>query len=445
LGNRPLKILIYTESVSNRLKYTLIVLFNQVLKVDFELTTDVAHFQASKLAKLSYSNNISTQTSLFIPKHHLLFDTKITPQPIEVNNTSNYLTFFTLLPQHQGFIFDVFAASFYLITRYEEYLPFTKDTHGRFEAKQSLSFQNGFLQLPIINIWMEDLRKQLNVEFNLSIPKPAFQFQPTYDIDFAWAYRQKNAFRTIGSLTKQLLKGQTQQIAVLLGQKEDPYDVYDYLDELHKKHALKPLYFWLLGDYAEFDKNHSPQNKAFRQLINHIAHRYDIGIHPSYRSNEHIDILRMEVARLRHISSKKILQSRQHFLKLSFPQTYTHLERLGIKADYSMGYADEIGFRAGIATPYLWYDLPNERITNLTIHPFEVMDVTLKQYLAKSPAQGVVATKQIIQSIYQSGGTFSLLWHNSSLSDVDGWTGWREAFEEIITFASQLTKQQNDI
>jgi hypothetical protein len=41
--------------------------------------------------------------------------------------------------------FDPLAATFYLVSRYEEYLPFIPDEHGRFPAKQSFAFSNGFL------------------------------------------------------------------------------------------------------------------------------------------------------------------------------------------------------------------------------------------------------------------------------------------------------------
>ena len=127
-----------------------------------------------------------------------------------------------------------------------------------------------------------------------------------------------------------------------------------------------------------------------------------------------------------------MLLSRQHFLKLTFPNTYRHLIQVGIQSDYTMGYADNIGFRAGIATPFYWYDLENEAMTNLKIYPFQVMEVTLKEYLKLSPEEAIVYVKPLIEATKAVGGTFTTLWHNSTLSETEGYEGWRRVYEAIL-------------
>ena len=119
-------------------------------------------------------------------------------------------------------------------------------------------------------------------------------------------------------------------------------------------------------------------------------------------------------------------------MKLRFPETYQNLLKVGILEDYSMGYADDIGFRAGIATPFYWYDLENEQATALKIHPFAVMEVTMQQYLQLSPEEAVEQVKPLIAATKAVGGTFSTLWHNSTLSNIEEWEGWRKVYEKII-------------
>jgi hypothetical protein len=211
------------------------------------------------------------------------------------------------------------------------------------------------------------------------------------------------------------------------------------LEKLHADYQLKPIFFWLLGDYGKYDKNISHHNLDLQNLILNIASKYAVGIHPSYRSNQDPTILKMEINRLNHILKPidmTVQWSRQHFLKLTLPETYRRLLDAGITDDYTMGYADQIGFRAGVAIPFNWYDIENETITDLKIHSFQVMDVTLQQYLKLSPDEAIAAVKPLIESIKTLGGTFTTLWHNSSLSETNEWCGWRAVYENIVQMAS---------
>ena len=180
------------------------------------------------------------------------------------------------------------------------------------------------------------------------------------------------------------------------------------------------------------------QSLNFQNLILKIASKYEVGIHPSYRSNQDVNRLKMEINRLKEMLKPKSIalkSSRQHFLKLTLPETYRRLLDVGVTHDYTMGYADQIGFRAGVAIPFNWYDIENETVTDLIIHPFQVMDVTLQQYLKLSPNEAIEVVKPVIESIQKFGGTFTTLWHNSSLSETDEWRGWRAVYEAIIKMA----------
>ena len=125
-------------------------------------------------------------------------------------------------------------------------------------------------------------------------------------------------------------------------------------------------------------------------------------------------------------------KSRQHFLMLRFPETYRNLIANGISEDYTMGYADEVGFRASLCTPFYFYDLQKEEKTNLRIHPFAVMDATMNLYLKIKPAVALDYVRQLIDETKKVTGTFILLWHNESLSEVATWKGWKNVYEELI-------------
>ncbi len=162
-----------------------------------------------------------------------------------------------------------------------------------------------------------------------------------------------------------------------------------------------------------------------------------IGIHPSYYTNEQPNLLHKEIKNLESVVNKDITQSRQHFLRLNLPDTYRNLIDEDITDDYSMGYAALPGFRAGICSPYNFYDLDIEVETKLRVHPFMVMDGTLKDYMKLTPTDAIETIKKLIEEVKKVDGTFSSLWHNESLSDEQRWKGWRRVYEELLVLAAE--------
>jgi hypothetical protein len=132
------------------------------------------------------------------------------------------------------------------------------------------------------------------------------------------------------------------------------------------------------------------------------------------------------------VLGQKPIASRQHFVLLTLPDTYRRLLELGIKEDYSMGFASFPGFRAGTSLPFRFYDLREECETGLLIHPFQAMDVTLQQYLRLTPGEATARIEALIRKIKAVRGTFTSLWHNESLSGQGIWKGWREVFERMV-------------
>lgn len=332
--------------------------------------------------------------------------------------------------------FDIFAASFYLVSRYEEYLPFSADQHGRFEANQSLAFKAGFLYDPIIDQWSCKLAKMLQGFFpEFKVCEREFKYISTIDVDNAYAYLYKGTVRTIGAAMRDLFKmdfdENIKRFQTLSGEK-DPFDTYSYLDALHKQYGINPYWFFLVGNYNTFDKNLPLDNEAFQDLIKEISKNTEVGIHPSYESNNDFEQLKKEFNYLSGITEKSITKSRQHFLKLLFTETYQNLLKLGIKEDYTLGYASDVGFRAGTCTPFNFYDLYNEEETGLKIYPFQVMDTTLNQYLKLSVDEAMDKIAEMIRKVKQVNGTFISLWHNESLSDHGYWKGWEPVYKRML-------------
>lgn len=436
--------LVYTHKITNRVRYAFRLYLGELLGISYQLTDNKEEFRAHTGPKFSYAQQ-PLSDELFIASRNLLFETGISEQTITVSRRDQQILFFATA-KNSALPFDLFAAGFYLVSRYEEYLPHIRDSHDRFDAHQGLAWQNGFLEIPVVNKWAVELGNLLQERFPEIKPAArTYHFVSTIDIDNAYAYRYKGMVRTIGGIGKAFLALNFQEfwerIRVILRMENDPYDTYAYQQAIQKQYRLRPIYFFLVGDYGVNDKNLSVQNRKFRTLIKHLADSADVGVHPSYASNREPERLRTEINRLRNILHRDITRSRQHFLMLKFPETYRNLIEKDISDDYSMGFANAIGFRAGICTPFHFYDLDQEIETNLRIHPFAVMDATLKYYMKLEPGQCMEKIRPIIRETRAVNGTFTCLWHNETLSEDRLWKGWREVFEAIIREATAEEKQ----
>ncbi len=430
-------IVFFSNAITPRLVYVAELVFQDLLGLTIDFTQNENEYLKSELPKIIYcasplsiSEEIPLKQLFFIQNQTILFENEIFSKHIETD--------FSYCLHSSPFDFDVLATIFLLVTRYEEYVVDTSllDNHNRFSAKLSIAQKYNFLQKPIVNQWVIEINKRLKELFpELKATLPQYRFQPTFDIDMPWKYKNKGCFRTVGGFVKDILNLNVVELKnranILRGVKDDPDFTFEYIFDVHKKSTCPPIFFLLLGDHAEFDKNPDEGNSAFQELIRFVSSNYKVGLHPSYRSNFDVAILQKEKKRFERMTNHSLVLSRQHFLKLRFPETYHNFLLTGVKQDYSMGYADDIGFRASIATPFRWFDLTKNEVTDLWIHPFQVMDVTLRDYLKLSPDEAIEQVRILIEETKMVGGTFMTLWHNSSFSNTGDWEGWREVYEKI--------------
>ena len=422
--------LIFSKTSTSRLQYICKFIFGEQLGIGFSLTIDSEGFKNHEGPKINYSD-VAIETDAFVLQSHgLLFEKNIKPQTIACFDSNGYKAFFKT--DNSDFNFDIFATAFYLLSRYEEYLPHEKDLYGRYAHKNSIAFKEGFINKPVINKWIADFGIALQKKFpSLIIKTPAFKFTPTYDIDIAWSYKHKGLLRNVGGFLK---SPSLKRLTVLTGLKKDPYDCYDYLNNLHGEFKLDPIYFFLVAtSRSEYDKNISPYDHAMWQLIKNHAKKYRVGLHPSWKSNEKPRLLDKEKKILETAGKIEVIRSRQHYINLTLPETYTKLLEAGITNDYSMGYGSINGFRASVASSFFWYNLQTEKTTGLRIYPFCFMDANSFYEQKQNAADTLNELMEYYHECKAANGELITIFHNNFLGTDPLFKGWNEMYSSFIS------------
>jgi len=433
-------LIIYSEKITPRFRYISKLLFTNLLGLEIRFTNDKEEYLQTTLPKVNYSKN-PLQRGIFIQCTNLLFETDIFEQELQHQETEDGTPLFFLTGKNSQLPFDPLAASFYLLSRYEEYLPFIADEHNRFSARESLLFKTGKLNKPVVNQYAVILEKLL-LEFYpaLEIKKREYNFINSIDIDNAFAYLGKGLIRTTGGYVKDLISLNFNRLVerskTLIGTQADPYETFTYQLGLQEKYSYSTIYFALFSQLGQHDRSLSMHSSRLHKYLKGINDFCEVGIHPSYKSNFSFEVMQEELKELENVLKIDVTKSRQHFLKLAFPETYRNLLDLEITDDYTMGFAAETGFRAGICTPFRFYDLEMEIETPLTVHPFPFMDGTYIYYKKMKPEDAWNDIRGYINTYRKYGGEFIPIWHNRIFSEKEEeWKGWNKVFEEMIKAA----------
>lgn len=421
-------ILIYSPQTSCRLAYTAGVIFG---KGSFKITQNEFDLENYEGPAINYSVHPLKGTMQILPDG-LLYETGIKKFSPSFHVSADYKLF---LNEEKDFFqnnilgFDIFSAVFYIVSRYEEYGNYIADEHGRFGGKNSGMYQFNVHTKPLVDIWRQKLYDTLKKQYpDFEIPPIYYNELATVDIDRLYLYKEKGLIKSVGGMVKDILSGKFKNVSkrlnVLLGKENDPHDNLSDIITHYKKQNIELKIFWLLGDKKKYDNNLSSAHSKQIITIQKTSEYAEIGIHPSYNSYNSIAQIMTEKQRLETLLGKPVSASRQHFLRMQLPQTYQQLLQCGISQDYTMGWHDIVGFRAGTAQAFNWYDIENETETDLQITPFVAMDVTLKNYMKLNIEQACIILTDLQNEIRKYGGVFCTIAHNESFSQWGDWEGW---------------------
>ncbi len=426
------KLILYAPKITPRLDYIANTLFTEI-----KLTDSKILFQEFSGVKVNYSEDHFSFDVFQIMPYGLLEEVSITDYQPNCFLWQEEKTFFATggdLP------FDILAASFFLLSRYEEYGTHEKDNYGRYAHTNSIAYREGFLNKPLINIWLSHLVKILQARFpneNWLPVQPVFRFIPTYDIDEAYCYLHQPVWKNVLGFYKDLLLGKFHKVVergnVYTGKAPDPFDTFNWLSELHKKFSLQPIYFFLtILKRGTYDRNLPAKNKALHNLYAGIASNNLFGIHPSWQSGTEEALLQKEIKCLNSITKIQITHSRFHYLRFNLPHSLRRLCKEGITDDFSMAYGAINGFRASYALPFKWYDLELEQATDLVMHPFCFMEASSFFHQGFSADEARAEMQYYYNMVKNVNGEFITLFHNHFLTEQQEWIAWRNMYVDFL-------------
>lgn len=426
-------LLVYTHKITPRLKYAFKQIFTRILNIPVDFTTTIEEFIAHDSLKMSYTKQ-PLSSELFVKSHDLLFEQGLSDIEVHVMKWDDTKCFFPA-GEKSSIPFDIFAATFYMLSRYEEYLPHVKDEYGRFSPEESLGFKHDFLQQPVVDIWAYKFKEVLTAQFpDYVFEERAYRIKPIIDVPCPYQFKSKGVLRnlmgTLGDLFSLKLKRLYQRYSVLMGLKHDPDDTFRYIINRQKTTHHKFIFFFMVGDLSTYDKGVNINNKSFVSLIKQVSDYCQVGLKVSFLALTDMERLKKEKKRMEGIIYATLTASRNSFSKVNLPESYRNLVDLEIGEDYTMGYTRHFGFRAGTCTPFFFYDLDFEIQTPLKIYSYHMMDFSMLKI--HSQLDKKQALQSMISRIKKVNGEFIPVFHNYTFSDLDRWKGFKELFNLIL-------------
>lgn len=411
-----MKIIIYTPTLNARTKYIFNFIFVSILRTEISVTSDKNTFLKSIDFKLNYSENAFAD-EFFFKNSGLLDSNHIDSIKLKTIPFADYHVPFPI--KNSALPFDVFATSFFILTRYEEYLHY-QTSNTDFKVQNSYQYKWKILNKPIIDEWALILKNLiLKKEPNYTFNSKQFYNQPTINLKIT-----PDIPKGIFPKTKRL-------IGAVFNQKENYFHVMfnnfigldvnakNAITEINDKEISANAIFFvglpLDVKEGDFYSNSIKLLKTKTLGLLRTSHLPKTNIKSS----------------LKIISSTSATNSSQQLQTLKLPDDYINLLNAGINNDFSMGYDDQLGFRAGTCTPFFWFDLQLDKVTTLNVKPFCLSDTAIHKL---NPEKAQELIKECIDSIKFVNGHLYSSWQLKSLSKKFKHNKWHKFYNHTINY-----------
>ncbi len=342
---------------------------------------------------------------------------------------------------------DVFASSFFMLTRWEEHVNLIRDIHGRFPADQSLAVKQGFLERPIVHEYAQMLFRMIHhLDGQAQKKHSRYRMAPSIDVDILTYYPQDvwGLIRRVGGdllLNKSLRAASKSMVGSLscrhFGNK-DPYDLYSELVDMGRRCDATIQFNFMSAVKSRRDSGYRLDTVFAEHNLRIIReNEHVIGFHPGYDTCNDGNKWKIEKQRLNQVLANQgwegVQSGRQHYLKFEVPTTWQIWEDNGMAVDSTLGYPEMAGFRCGVCQDYPVFNILSQKKLRLRELPLVAMDGAFYKYQGMRDMEVVHGgLSKLKEQVKKYQGIFTLLSHNTMFSDL-GWPGWKECFENILT------------
>jgi len=458
-------ILVYeNKEFSNPIRYTLTTIFS-IIGVNFEILSLTEFYKKdltnSPLLLISYGKNnsffsskakyqIHLYESNFFRKNYLKRESL--PQ-IPLNKFENIPVVYPNFKQSNIFVrisknkietnLDIIASAFFMLSRYEEVVLNKKDKFGRFPATESLAYKEGFLDRPIVNEYIELLWSWID-SFNLGFERKPLWPQGkkfaaclTHDVD---RVTKTKGMRNRTILVRSILRNERikKSVKKLLRRirrfsLNNPCWNFEQIIKNERRYGFRSSFYLMAAGNNPFDADYKINNKKIIELIQRINDKgFEVGLHGSFDSYNDYGKLKGEYDLLKEIVGE-IHGIRQHYLRFDYQKTLEIQEKIGLKYDTTLGFADQEGYRSGFSLPYYPYNLKENRPFKVLEIPLTIMDRTIKgtQYRNLTVEQGWRVIRKFLEKTKATNSCVTLLWHNIILNDAN-FPKWGELYWKTL-------------
>jgi len=323
--------------------------------------------------------------------------------------------------------FDIVTLPFLLLSKLDECDGSPRDRHGRFQFQYSLASRYGFATCPIVDEYALLLRRwvqEANVSFWFSWRPRTPQIIATHDIDLLQRFH--SPFQAYKSMFgRDLLIERSSDVfrqswneyrEWMNNPVKDPYIMaISRFAQQSQSRSVPAVFFFKAQLEGENGATYNYCVPAVKRLVKQLeSNGLTVGLHGSYDSADSRKVLGYEKQRMDSLTSSPVTHARQHYLRF-YPEkskSVQHWKAVGIRHDYTLGYARQPGFRCGTCHPFPLYDLEHDCPTDITEHPLVVMDGSLFDYLKLSVDESVALIRLLKKRCEKVEGDFVYLWHN---------------------------------
>lgn len=329
---------------------------------------------------------------------------------------------------------DDLAEAFFHLARVEE-LGTERDAHGRFPAAASC--------VPLLDPPLERLRARLGLE----PPRwcgGRFAIALTHDVDTPWRWTRIGIRGSAARLRRAVQAGAAapalREARALAGipvhklRGTDPNWSFERLLRITRARGARQTFFVMAGHNHPAD-GAAPQ--AYERLRPRLVQTIlagggEVGLHGSYTAAEDPGRLAGEAAALSELAGP-VRGHRYHYLRVDPARNLAAVAAAGLRYDASLGFADALGFRAGIAHPFRPWDHAADAPLDLVEVPLAAMDVTLaeERYLGLPAHASEQRLLELVGYAAAHGGGFSVLWHTDRFDPATS-RGWDRLFLRFI-------------